>query len=76
MPAFQSKLSAGSLTDEKQSPQDISTQIYLLSTHLGAVAEKTENHQAVSSAQKKHLSNSLPHPKPCECWGPGNSKCR
>lgn len=42
--------------------KNISTQIYLLSPHLGVAADKVENHQAVSSVWKGYLSNSLPPP--------------
>ena len=50
-------------------PKNISTQVCLLSTHLGVVL----NHQAISSALRGHLPTRFP-PEAGECWGTGNSE--
>ena len=52
-------------------PKNISTQVCLLSTHLGVVL----NHQAISSALRGHLPTRFPpYPEAGECWGTGNSE--
>lgn len=50
-------------------PKNISTQLCLLSTHLGVVL----NRGVVSSVLREHLPTCFP-PKSGECWGTGNSE--